>query len=76
MTLLAVGFLLADAMLLGAAGFRAGRPLLVVWGAVFLAAAGAVLLLWRRYLRRLDEIARDRARLRQELRSVRPDPGR
>lgn len=72
MTVLAVGFLLADGVLLGAAGLVDGRPLLVVWAAAFLAVAGLVLVLRRQYLRRLDEISRARALLRQELRSLRP----
>jgi membrane protein implicated in regulation of membrane protease activity len=55
-TILAVGFLALDGALLTMAGMWAGRPALLVWGAVFGAAAVAVFLYWRRYLRQLREI--------------------
>jgi hypothetical protein len=48
-------------------GVWAGRPWLIVWGALFGAAAIGVLALRRRYVRRLDELAGARADLRAEL---------
>jgi hypothetical protein len=74
-TVVAVGFLLLDAVLLAAAGVWTDRPALIGWGAAFVLAAGGVIVLRRRHARSLAEIARARALLRQELRSVRA-PGR
>jgi len=58
----------------------AARPALIGWSIVFGVGAGGVLLLRRRQVRSLREIARARALLRQELRSVkapeRPEPER
>jgi len=51
-----VGFLALDGALLVMAGLWAGRPGLLVGGAVFGAAAVAVYSYWRRYLRQLREI--------------------
>jgi hypothetical protein len=59
-----------DAVLLAAAGLWTGRPALIGWGAAFVLAAGGVIILRRRHVRSLAEIARARALLRQELRSV------
>jgi len=76
-TLAAVGFLLLDAALLGTLAVWGRRPALLVWSAAFvMLACGVVYLRWR-YRRRLDEIARARARLRQDLRAVKPprEPG-
>jgi hypothetical protein len=72
MTVAAVGFLLLDAVLLGVAAVWGGRPGLLAWSAAFVLLAVGVVVLRRRYLRRLEEIARARARLRQELRAVMP----
>jgi hypothetical protein len=46
--------------------------MLLGWSAVFVALAVGVVVLRRRYRQRLQEIARDRALLRQELRSLTP----
>lgn len=62
-------------MLLAAAGVWADRPVLIGWSVAFGLAAGGVILLRRRHVRSLGEIARARALLRQELRSVQA-PGR
>jgi hypothetical protein len=59
-----------DAALLAAAGVWTGRPSLIGWGVAFVAAAGGVIVLRRRHVKSLGEIARARALLRQELRSV------
>ena len=73
-----MGFLLLDAVLLATAGVWAARPALIGWSLVFVLGAGGVLLLRRRHVRSLREVARARAMLRQELRSVkapeRPEP--
>jgi hypothetical protein len=68
----AVGFLLLDAALLGAAAVWEGRPALAAWSAAFVALSLGVVVLRRRYRRRLQEIAHARALLRQELRTVVP----
>jgi hypothetical protein len=65
-TLLAAGFLLLDAVLLGAVGWWDRRPGFLIAAAVLAAGAAGVVLLRRRYLAQLDEIARARAVLRQE----------
>jgi hypothetical protein len=69
-----VGFLLLDAVLLGVVAVWDARPVLFAWSAAFVLLAAGVVALRRRYHRRLDEIARARALLRQELRSVMPPP--
>jgi len=58
-------------VLLAAAGVWADRPVLIGWRVAFGLGAGGVVLLRRRHVRSLGEIARARALLRQELRSVR-----
>jgi hypothetical protein len=63
-------------VLLAAAGVWTARPALVGWGVAFVAAAGGVIVLRRRHVRSLGEIARARALLRQELRSVRAPEGK
>jgi len=71
-TVLAVGFLVLDGLLLGLAGLWGGRPGLLVWGLGFGVAAVGVLWLRRRYLHRLAEVDRARDALRRELRAVVP----
>lgn len=74
---MAVGFLLLDAALLGVAAVWGRRPALLVWSLALALVALGVVLLRVRYLRRLQEIARARAQLRQELRTLTPrrEPG-
>lgn len=67
-----MGFLLLDAALLGTLAVWSRRPALLAWSAAFVMLALGVLYLHWRYRRRLDEIARARALLRQDLRSLRP----
>lgn len=67
-----MGFLLLDAVLLGAVAVWDARPALLLWSAVFVGLAVGVVAVRRRYRRRLNEIARARAQLRQELRAVMP----
>jgi hypothetical protein len=66
LTVVAAGFLLLDAVLLAAAGWWAGRPGLLILGAVCAAGAAGVVTMHRRYLARLDEIAGARAALERE----------
>lgn len=70
-TWVAVVVLLLNALLLGAAGLVAGRPVLV--GIAALLAAGALLvgLAWRRHRRRLQELAAGRQALRAEALAMR-----
>jgi hypothetical protein len=66
-TLLAAGLLALDAVLLALAGLWSARPGLVAWGAVLGAGAIGVLVLRRRYVKRLEELADARRALRGEL---------
>jgi hypothetical protein len=52
------------------------QPALLGWSVAFVALAGGVVLLRRRYLRRLDEIARARDALRREIRGLTPQSDR
>jgi hypothetical protein len=72
----AVGFLILDGVLLVLAGIWTDRTVLVVWGVVFGVLTAVPVILWRRYLKRLDEVrsarramAEDIARLSEALRS-------
>lgn len=66
LTLFAAGFLLLDAVLLVLAGVWMDRVALIVWGVLFGGATVGVIVLWRRYLRRLDELDEARAAFRLE----------
>jgi hypothetical protein len=52
-----------------------GRLALLGWSAAFVALAVGVVVLRRRYVQRIQEIARARALLRQELRTLTPRDG-
>lgn len=71
LTILAVGFLALDALLLGWSGWWTGRMELLLIGGVLLLAAAGVLLLWRRQRRRLTEIASEQAALKNEVSDLR-----
>lgn len=71
--MLAIGFLLLDAVLLGVVAVWDDRPALLAWSAVFAAMAVGVLIMRRRHLRSLEEITRARELLRRELRAVQPE---
>ena len=71
LTLFAAGFLAFDGAALLALGLWSGRTGLVVAGAVLFLSTGAVLLVWRRYLRRLDDIGEARRELRDEAEELR-----
>lgn len=70
LTIIAVGVLSLDGVLLVLAGLWAHRPILLAPGAVLLALALGVHLLWRRQLRMLAEIAQARAEIRAEVQAL------
>jgi membrane protein implicated in regulation of membrane protease activity len=71
LTLLAAGFLAFDGAALVALGAWSGRTALLVAGLVLVLSSGVVLLVWRRHLRRLDEIREARRELREEAEELR-----
>jgi hypothetical protein len=71
LTIIAVGFLLLDALLLAYAGLKTSRLILVGTAAVLGLVAWGVLLLWKRQRARLDEIGQARQALRNEARDLR-----
>jgi membrane protein implicated in regulation of membrane protease activity len=71
LTIIAAGFLGFDGATLLGLGIWAGRTSLVVVGLVLFLSSGVVLLYWRRYQRRLEEIAADRHALREEVKELR-----
>ncbi len=66
-TVLAVGLLVLDGVLLCLAGFWTGRVTLALAGAFFMLCAGLVVRYWRRTRRKLQEIAADQTALRSEM---------
>lgn len=71
--IIAVGFFTLDGVLLVAAWFWTGRPVMLV-GAVFcFLAAGAAVLLGRRYNRILANLDEARAELRREVERMQDD---
>jgi hypothetical protein len=71
LTLLAAGFLAFDGAALVALGVWSGNPVLFITGIGLMISAGLVLLYWRSYLRRLDQIAEDRRELRDAAEELR-----
>jgi hypothetical protein len=71
MTLVAVGCLILDGVLLALAGFWARRAELVLGGATSLVLALAVVYLWRRHKRTLAELRRARREVADEARALR-----
>ena len=69
-TLFAVAVLGLNAALLIAAGMVGGEPALLIWAALFVVCVVGVLVLRRRYARRLRDIAQARNQLRAELRHL------
>jgi hypothetical protein len=76
LTLFAAGFLAFDGAALLALGIWSGRTALVVGGVVLFLSSGIVLLVWRRHLRRLEEIGAARRELRDEAEELRRLLGR
>ncbi|MFN2325248.1 MAG: hypothetical protein ABR551_05135 [Gemmatimonadales bacterium] len=70
-TWIAVGVLVLNTLLLGAAGLVAGRLVLVGAAGLSLLGAFAVVVAWRRHLRTLDELTAARAALRDEALALR-----
>ena len=70
-TMIAVGVLLLDAVLLGLAAVLLNRPTLWLLVLACLALAAVAWLVWRRYLRRLAELERARRELRAAAESLR-----
>ena len=66
----AVGFLALDAVLLVLAGAWMERPSLVIWGAVFGLLAAVPVMLWRRYLKDLDDVHAARRAMAEEVRHL------
>jgi len=71
LTIFAASFLAFDGAALTALGLWAGRTPLLVVGVLLFLSSGVVLLVWRRHLRRLDEIAEARRELRDEAEELR-----
>jgi hypothetical protein len=71
MTIIAVGFLELDGVLLGLAGLWRHDWALLVPGSGLAIAGGMVLLYWRRHRRRLEEIAAVRREVRGEVQALR-----
>jgi uncharacterized oligopeptide transporter (OPT) family protein len=70
LTIIAVGVLSLDGVLLLLAGLWSHRSILLGLGAVMLASAGGVYLLWRRQLKMLQEIAQAKAEMRAEVQAI------
>ena len=71
LTLVTAGFLAFDGAALAGLGIWSGRPAFLVTGFVLFLSSGLVLLVWRRHLRRLDEIDEARRDLRDEAEQLR-----
>jgi HAMP domain-containing protein len=71
LTVIAVGALCLDGVLLGLAGLWSSRPVLILIGAGLLLLAVCVVLLWRRHQRTLAEISAVRAEVRAEALAIR-----
>lgn len=70
-TWIAVGVLVLNALLLGAAGLVAGRPALLGGALLALAGAVAIVVAWRRHLRSLATLTTEREALRDEAMALR-----
>lgn len=71
LTMVAVGFLLVDALLLAYGGVAGHRSGLLAGAGACSALAVVVVLVWRRYRRALVDIAAARREMRDEVRSIR-----
>jgi hypothetical protein len=71
MAVFAVGFLLLDAMLLVWFGLELKRPALFWGGVVCFVAAVAVVMVWRRYRRTLEDLDERREEMKAEAESLR-----
>jgi membrane protein implicated in regulation of membrane protease activity len=71
LTIVAAAVLAFDGAALALMGWWGGRLMLVLVGLVFFLSSGLVLLYWRWYRRRLDDIAESRRALSEEARQMR-----
>jgi membrane protein implicated in regulation of membrane protease activity len=71
LTIVAAAVLAFDGAALAALGFWSGRIVLALVGVVFFISSGLVILYWRWYRRRLDDIAAARRALGDEARELR-----
>jgi hypothetical protein len=70
LTIIAAAVLAFDGAALAALGWWSRRPLLALVGLVFFVSSGLVLLYWRWYRRRLEDIAATRRALADEAREM------
>lgn len=70
LTFVAAAVLAFDGAALAALGFWSGRIVLALIGVVFFISSGLVLLYWRWYRRRLEDIASARRALGEEAREL------
>jgi hypothetical protein len=70
LTLVAAAVLAFDGAALAGLGYMTGRSVLVPVGLAFFAASGLILLYWRWYRRRLDDISAARRALGEEAREM------
>jgi hypothetical protein len=71
LTIVAVGCLVLDGILLLLAGLWTARSGLLVAGAGCLGAGGLIVLCWRRYVRAVADVDRARLELQAEIRALR-----
>jgi hypothetical protein len=71
LTIIAAAVLAFDGAALILMGWWGGRLMLILVGAVFFVSSGLVLLYWRWYRHRLDDIADSRQALSEEARQMR-----
>ena len=70
LTIIAAGVLAFDGAALVAIGFWSGRIVLALVGVVFFVSSGLVLLYWKWYKRRLDDISVARRALGEDVREM------
>ena len=70
LTLVAAAFLAFDGAALAGLGYMTGRGVLIPVGLAFFVASGLILLYWRWYRRRLDDISAARRALSEEAREM------
>jgi hypothetical protein len=70
LTIIAAAVLAFDGAALAAIGFWSGRIVLALVGVVFFVSSGLVLLYWKWYKRRLDDIAAARRALGEDVREM------
>jgi membrane protein implicated in regulation of membrane protease activity len=71
LTIVAAAVLAFDGAALAAFGWWSGRVVLVLVGVMFFVSSGLLLVYWRWYRRRLDDIASTRRVLAEEAREMR-----